>query len=86
MKECERDRHDPSGEISRRQFVRVSALAAGGALCGACSDSPTGPLDPRAVPETSSLPRPRFFDDMNELFDPLAQNVFMLNAIYWINP
>jgi uncharacterized protein (DUF362 family) len=37
-----------SKEISRRSFVRVSALAAGGAVLGGCDDSPTAPPDPTA--------------------------------------
>ena len=45
MKDVDRDPMDASGEISRRKFVRVSALAAGGAVLGACGDSPTGPSD-----------------------------------------
>jgi uncharacterized protein (DUF362 family) len=39
-------------EISRRRFVSLSALAAGGAVLGACSDSPTEqsiPPDPTAT-------------------------------------
>ncbi len=44
----DRNRFDTSEGISRRRFVRVSALAAGGAVLGACGDSPTGPSDPTA--------------------------------------
>ncbi len=35
-------------EISRRRFVRLSAMAAGGAALCACDQSPTGPSDPTA--------------------------------------
>jgi len=48
MKDADRDQADASGEITRRDFVRVSALAAGGAVLGGCGDSPTGPSDPTA--------------------------------------
>ena len=45
--------HDPSechrsDRISRRNFVRVSAMAAGSAVLGACGDSPVGPSDATA--------------------------------------
>lgn len=39
---------DRARDLSRRRFVRVSALAATGTMLGACSDSPTGPSDPGA--------------------------------------
>ncbi len=35
-------------EICRREFMRLSAAAAGGVICGACADGPTGPSDPTA--------------------------------------
>ena len=34
-----------SGEISRRDFMRVSTLAAGAAAVGGCSSTPAGPAD-----------------------------------------
>jgi uncharacterized protein (DUF362 family) len=37
---------DDREEISRRRFVSLSALAAGGAVLGACGDSPTDASDP----------------------------------------
>jgi uncharacterized protein (DUF362 family) len=40
--------NDESQEISRRKFVKVSAMAAGGAAMAACGSSPTEPVDPTA--------------------------------------
>ncbi len=42
-----KDQPDRSAEISRREFVRVTALAAASAVTGACGDS-TGPSGPTA--------------------------------------
>ncbi len=42
-----KDQPDTSAEISRREFVRVTALAAASAVTGACGDS-TGPSGPTA--------------------------------------
>lgn len=36
-------------ELNRRDFVKVSALAAGGAVLGACGESPTGPANPSTL-------------------------------------
>jgi uncharacterized protein (DUF362 family) len=38
------EQRDTSTEISRRDFVRVSAMAVGSAVTGACAGSTTGPL------------------------------------------
>lgn len=35
-------------DISRRDFVRTAAVAAGSAAAGSCKESPTGPVDPTA--------------------------------------
>ena len=43
-----RDRGRGASPIDRRRFVKVSALAAGGAALGACHDSPTEPPEPTA--------------------------------------
>lgn len=49
-------RHQPRDSFSRRDFVRISALAAGGAAVGACGSSPTDNTDPD--PFDPDLPDP----------------------------
>ncbi|KPJ83436.1 MAG: hypothetical protein AMS18_17400 [Gemmatimonas sp. SG8_17] len=47
MTDTVKDQADTSAAISRREFVRVAAVAAGSAMTGACADS-TGPAEPTA--------------------------------------
>jgi uncharacterized protein (DUF362 family) len=56
--------------ITRRSFVRVSALAAGGAALGACSDSPTGPSEPTA--RVSAVTGTDLASMAREVLDPLG--------------
>jgi uncharacterized protein (DUF362 family) len=56
--------------ISRRSFVRVSALAASGAVLGACSDSPTGPSEPTA--RVSAVTGTDLASMAQEVLDPLG--------------
>jgi uncharacterized protein (DUF362 family) len=47
--ECGEASRDPQREIDRRRFVKLSAMAAGGAALAGCGDSPTGPAEPTAL-------------------------------------
>lgn len=49
MTEKRGKRKDTREEINRRDFVRVSALAAGGAVLGGCSATPTEPVDSKSL-------------------------------------
>jgi uncharacterized protein (DUF362 family) len=46
MKRPTEDPESPSGEISRRDFVRLSAMAVGGAAVGGCGPGSEGPTTP----------------------------------------
>jgi uncharacterized protein (DUF362 family) len=61
---------DGGCEISRRRFVRVSALAAGGAVLGACGESPTGPSEPTA--RVSAVTGTDLASMAREVLDPLG--------------
>jgi hypothetical protein len=61
MADSSDDSRDP-GEITRRDFMRVSTLAAGAAAVGGCGSSPSGPADdplneepPEVVDPTASV-------------------------------
>jgi len=66
----DRDPFDATEGISRRKFVRVSALAAGGAVLGACGDSPTGPSEPNA--RVAAVTGTDLASMTREVLDPLG--------------
>lgn len=70
MTDDHRKEREGVSEISRRGFVRVSALAAGGAVLGACSDSPTGLSDPLA--RVSAVTGTDLASMTREVMDPLG--------------
>jgi uncharacterized protein (DUF362 family) len=49
-------------EISRRDFLRISALAAGGAALGACHEGRGGPQEPPVYTPTASVAAVRGYD------------------------
>lgn len=70
MSQDRRGARGGEGGITRRNFVRVSALAAGGAVLGSCEDSPTAPLEPTA--RVSAVTGTDLTAMAREVLDPLG--------------